>query len=51
VSSKVSKDRKAPLMVSLHGLSAGPGIMCRGKAIDLAEEGEYILVAPKAHKK
>ena len=45
VSSKVSKDRKNPLIVSLHGLGIGPGYMCQGKAIDLAEEGGYILVA------
>lgn len=46
VSSKVSPRRKAPLIVSLHGLGIGPGFMCQGKAIDLAEEGGYILVAP-----
>ena len=49
VSSKVSKDKKAPLIVSLHGLGTGPGIMCRGKAIDLAEEGGYIYVAPMGY--
>lgn len=49
VSSKVSKDKKAPLIVSLHGLGVGPGIMCRGKAIDLAEEGGYIFVAPMGY--
>src|SRR5262245_57536917 len=32
VSSKVSKDKKNPLIVSLHGLGIGPGFMCRGKA-------------------
>jgi poly(3-hydroxybutyrate) depolymerase len=41
VSSKVKKDQKAPLVVTLHGL---------GKtAIDLAEEGGYILVAPMGY--
>jgi poly(3-hydroxybutyrate) depolymerase len=49
VSSKVSKDKKAPLIVSLHGLGIGPGFMCRGKAVDLAEEGGYILVAPMGY--
>ena len=49
VSSKVSKDKKAPLIVSLHGLGIGPGYMCQGKAIDLAEEGGYILVAPMGY--
>ena len=49
VSSKVSKDKKAPLIVSLHGLGIGPGYMCQGKAIDLAEAGGYILVAPMGY--
>ena len=49
VSSKVSKDKKNPLIVSLHGLGIGPGFMCRGKALDLAEEGGYILVAPMGY--
>jgi predicted peptidase len=46
VSSKVSKDRKAPLIVTLHGLGAGPAIMFGKKALELAEEGGYILVGP-----
>jgi len=49
VSSKVSKEKKNPLIVSLHGLGIGPGYMCQGKAIDLAEEGGYILVAPMGY--
>jgi poly(3-hydroxybutyrate) depolymerase len=49
VSSKVSKDKKNPLIVTLHGLGAGPGVMMRGRALDLAEEGGYILVAPMGH--
>ena len=49
VSSKVSKDKKNPLIVSLHGLGIGPGYMCQGKALDLAEEGGYILVAPMGY--
>jgi predicted peptidase len=49
VSSKVSPNRKNPLIVSLHGLGIGPGYMCQGKAIDLAEAGGYILVAPMGH--
>ena len=48
-SSKVSKDKKNPLIVSLHGLGIGPGFMCRGKALDLAEDGGYILVAPMGY--
>ena len=46
VSSKVSKDKKAPLIVTLHGLGAGPSIMVNKDAVDLAEAGGYILLAP-----
>jgi predicted peptidase len=46
VSSRVSRDRPAPLIISLHGLGAGPQIMCNTTAVDLAEEGGYILAAP-----
>jgi poly(3-hydroxybutyrate) depolymerase len=49
VSSTVSKDKKNPLIISLHGLGIGPGFMCRGKALDLAEEGGYILAAPMGY--
>jgi poly(3-hydroxybutyrate) depolymerase len=46
VSSKVKKDKKAPLVVSLHGLGSTQTIMMTTAAVDLAEEGGYILVAP-----
>lgn len=46
VSSKISPGSKSPLIVTLHGLGVGPGFMARGTAIDLAEEGGYILVSP-----
>jgi poly(3-hydroxybutyrate) depolymerase len=46
VSSKVKKDQKAPLIVTLHGLGAPQTIMMGAQAIDLAEAGGYILVAP-----
>ncbi|MEJ2247333.1 MAG: hypothetical protein P8Y80_14840 [Acidobacteriota bacterium] len=36
VSSKVSKDRKAPLIVTLHGLGVGPVFMMGKEAVDLA---------------
>ncbi len=49
VSSKVTKDKKNPLIVTLHGLGAGPAIMLRGSALDLAEEGGYILVGPMGY--
>lgn len=48
-SSKVSKDKPAPLIVSLHGMGAPPTIMCNKDAIDLAEEGGYVLVAPMGY--
>lgn len=46
VSTKVTKDKKAPLVVTLHGLGATQTIMMTKAAVDLAEEGGYILVAP-----
>ncbi len=49
VSSKVSKDKKAPLIVTLHGLGAGPQFMLTKEAVDLAEEGGYILVGPMGY--
>ncbi len=49
VSSKASKDKKNPLIVTLHGLGAGPAIMVTKEALDLAEAGGYILVAPMGY--
>jgi len=49
VSSKVKKDQKAPLVVTLHGLGAPQTIMMGAAAIDLAEAGGYILVAPMGY--
>jgi predicted esterase len=49
VSSKVKKDKKNPLIVTLHGLGAGPSIMFGRKALDLAEDGGYILVGPMGY--
>jgi len=49
VSSKISKNKAAPLIVSLHGLGAGPGVMMTKNAIDLAEAGGYVLVAPMGY--
>jgi predicted esterase len=46
VSSKVSKDEKAPLIVALHGLGGDGNSLLRGPALELAEEGGYILVGP-----
>jgi predicted peptidase len=49
VSSKVAKDKKAPLIVALHGLNGNPGTLLRGNTLDLAEEGGYILVGPMGY--
>jgi poly(3-hydroxybutyrate) depolymerase len=48
-STKVSKSKAAPLIVSLHGMGAPPSIMCNKTAIDLAEEGGYVYVAPMGY--
>ena len=48
-SSKVSKNTPAPLIVSLHGMGAAPTIMCNQTAVNLAEEGGYVLVAPMGY--
>ncbi len=49
VSSKVAKDRKAPLIVTLHGIGGTHTTMMRPNAIDLAEAGGYILLAPMGY--
>ena len=49
VSSKVSKDKKAPLIVALHGVFGDGNALLRGEAIDLAEAGGYILVGPMGY--
>ncbi|MEO5926258.1 MAG: alpha/beta hydrolase-fold protein [Bryobacteraceae bacterium] len=49
VSSKVSKDKKNPLIVALHGVFGDGNSLLRGSALDLAEEGGYILVGPMGY--
>jgi poly(3-hydroxybutyrate) depolymerase len=51
VSSKVTKDRKNPLIVSLHGLGGDQNTMVREslRSVELAEQGGYILVAPMGY--
>src|SRR5688500_3811723 len=44
VSSKVKKDQKAPLIIALRGFTGTTLTFVRGTAVDLAEEGGYILV-------
>ncbi len=49
VSSKVSKDKKNPLIVALHGLGGDQNTMMRANALQLAEEGGYIIVGPMGY--
>lgn len=49
VSSKVSPDKKNPLIVALHGLGGNPNSLLHDNAIGLAEEGGYILVGPMGY--
>jgi predicted esterase len=51
VSSKVTKARKNPLIVALHGLGGDQDTMVREtyRAVELAEQGGYILVAPMGY--
>ena len=49
VSSKVRRDKKAPLVIALHGLGGTHTSLLRGNALDLAEEGGYILVGPMGY--
>jgi predicted esterase len=49
VSSKVRSDTKAPLVIALHGLGGNHTTMMRGNALDLAEQGGYILVGPMGY--
>jgi predicted esterase len=49
VSSKVRKDKKAPMIVTLHGIGGTHTTMMRPNAIDLAESGGYILLAPMGY--
>jgi len=49
VSSKVSKDKKSPLIVALHGLGGNQNTMMRANALQLAEEGGYIMVGPMGY--
>jgi len=49
VSSKVTKGKKAPLIVALHGVFGDGNSLLRGNALDLAEEGGYIMVGPMGY--
>jgi poly(3-hydroxybutyrate) depolymerase len=49
VSSKVTKDRKAPLVIALHGLGGDANFIVRGRLVDLAEEGGYVVAGPMGY--
>ena len=44
VSSKVKKDKKAPLVLALHGFSGNHGTFMRTQCVDEAEKNGYILI-------
>jgi poly(3-hydroxybutyrate) depolymerase len=48
-SSKVSRDKKNPLIIALHGLGGNPNSLLRGNALELAEQSGYILVGPMGY--
>jgi predicted esterase len=50
VSSKVSKDKKAPLIMALRGAGGSPTYFMQKPALDLAEEGGYILVGAMGYR-
>ena len=49
VSTKVAKDKPAPLVVALRGYGGNPGSFMWGPALQLAEAGGYIMVAPMGY--
>jgi pimeloyl-ACP methyl ester carboxylesterase len=44
VSTKVNRDKKAPLVLALHGFSGNHGTFMRTQCVDEAEKNGYILV-------
>src|SRR5579862_1653867 len=50
-SSKITPSKPAPLIVSLHGWGLSPQTMCNTAAVDLAQQGGYILVAPMGYNR
>jgi poly(3-hydroxybutyrate) depolymerase len=49
VSSKVSKDKKSPLIIALHGMGGDANFLVRDRLIDLAEEKGYIVAGPMGY--
>jgi predicted esterase len=49
VSTKVARDKPAPLIVALRGAGGDPGVFMHQPALKLAEEGGYVMVAPMGY--
>ena len=49
VSSKVTKDKKAPLVLALHGMGGNHGTFMRTGCVDEAEKNGFILVGPMGY--
>lgn len=49
VSSRVTRDKKSPLIIALHGAGGNPNTLMHGNLLDLAEAGGYIVVAPAGY--
>jgi predicted esterase len=49
VSTKVAKEKPAPLIVALRGAGGNPGVFMHEPALRLAEDGGYIMVAPMGY--
>ena len=49
VSTKVARNKPAPLIEALRGAGGNPGVFMHEPALKLAEEGGYIVVAPMGY--
>ena len=49
VSSKATKDKKAPLVLALHGMGGNYGTFMRTACVDEAEKNGFILVGPMGY--
>jgi len=49
VSTKVTRDKPAPLIVALRGAGGNPGVFLHEPALKLADEGGYIMAAPMGY--
>ncbi len=49
VSSKVSKDKKNPLIIALHGMGGDANFIVRDRLIDLADENGFIVAGPMGY--